>query len=189
LDAANIGEMTMGIEIEKKYKLTEELEETLKQKLQEAGAQYISKEFEENTLFSGGTLDQKNAVLRLRHVDGKAILTYKERYPSDSPIKRQREDETKIENPLALIDILDALGFKPSLVYEKIRETWAMSGTLVTIDQLPFGFFLEIEGEEKSILETENVLGISELPAEMATYPALAAQFGTKEREIILCKF
>ena len=179
----------MGIEIEKKYRLTREQNETVARRLRASGAVHVGDEFEENTLYAGDNLDSSRQVLRLRRVEGKAILTYKERFVSESSIKRHREDETGVEDAQALAEILDALGLKPSLVYEKRRATWHLKDTEVVIDELPFGLFMEIEGEEDLITEVEALLGLAEAQAEMATYPELVRQHGEKRGDVIESRF
>ncbi|MDT4895788.1 MAG: adenylate cyclase, class 2 [Acidobacteriota bacterium] len=179
----------MGIEIEKKYRLTRELRERLITRLQESGATHQGEEFEENTLYAGGNLDSSRQVLRLRRIGSQTILTYKERFTSASAIKHHREDETGVEDAQALADILDALGYKPTMIYEKRRATWLLKGTKIVVDELPFGLFVEIEGEENSITEIEQLLHLGEAEAEMATYPELARQHGEKRGEVIEVRF
>jgi adenylate cyclase class 2 len=179
----------MSVEIEKKYRLTKEERERVLARLREVGAEDCGEEFEENTLYAGGIINLKNSVLRLRRVGGKAILTYKERFPSSSAIKHQREEETWLENAEAMAAILDVLGYKPALVYEKRRATWRVNETEVVVDDLPFGFFMEIEGAEKGIAETEALLELQEVEAEMATYPQLALQHGKRKGEMIEARF
>jgi predicted adenylyl cyclase CyaB len=171
----------MGLEIEKKYRLSREERERLVNSLPEAGAVREGTEFEENTIYIGGNLDPKRSILRVRRVGGEAILTYKERFPNASAIKHQREEETRVEDAETLASILEALGYLPSLVYEKRRETWRLKGALVMIDELPFGLFAEIEGEEKAIEEAERLLRLEDVEAEMATYPQLTAQYGERK--------
>ena len=179
----------MGIEIEKKYRLTRERRERLITRLQESGATHVGEEFEENTLYAGGNLDSSRQVLRLRRIGSRTILTYKERFTSASSIKHHREDETGVEDPQALADILDALGYKPTLVYEKRRSTWLLKGTEIVVDELPFGLFVEIEGEENSITEVEQLLHLDEAETEMATYPELARKHGEKRGDVIEVRF
>jgi adenylate cyclase class 2 len=179
----------MGIEIEKKYRLTRGQHEGLALRLRESGAVYVGEEFEENTLYAGGKLDVSRQALRLRRIDGKAILTYKERSPSQSTVKRYREDETLVEDAEALAKILEALGFKPSLVYEKRRATWQLKGAEIVVDELPFGLFMEIEGEEDCIMEVEQSLGLAEAEAEMATYPELTRKHGEQRGDVIEARF
>src|SRR5438067_4337081 len=179
----------MSIEVEKKYRLTREQHEQLVRRLRESGATAEGEEFEENMLYSGGGLDLSKQVLRLRRAGGRAILTYKERYASSSAIKRQREDETEVADAEALSSILNALGFKPALVYEKRRATWRLANAEIVVDELPFGFFAEIEGEEKSIREVEELLGLADAEAEMATYPELTRRLGVKREDLIEARF
>jgi adenylate cyclase class 2 len=179
----------MGIEIEKKYRLTPGQHERLKHCLRDRGAIDEGEEFEENTLYAGGQLDLRRHVLRLRRAGAKAILTYKERYPSDAAIKHQREDETIVEDAQVMGAILEALGYKPSLVYEKRRRTYRVRDVELVVDELPFGLFMEIEGEEPSIIEIEKLLDLTEVEAEMASYPELADRHGKKRAGLIESRF
>jgi adenylate cyclase class 2 len=179
----------MGTEIEKKYRLSREQRTELLRHLLEIGAVMEGEEFEVNTIYGGGNLDLRRSVLRLRRVGERTVLTYKERFPSSSAIKHQREDETRVEDAGALESILDALGYRPVLVYEKRRLTWRIDDVEAVIDELPFGLFLEIEGEEKSILEVERRLGLEEVEAEMASYPELTARYGRKQDDRVEARF
>ncbi|HEV2914657.1 MAG TPA: class IV adenylate cyclase [Pyrinomonadaceae bacterium] len=172
----------MGIEIEKKYRLTREQYARLLGRLELVKATPVGRELEENTLYAGGALDQSTEVLRLRRVGGRAILTYKRRFASASAIKRHREDETEVKDARALDMILEALGYRPALVYEKRRATWQVAGAEVVLDELPFGLFLEIEGDEQSIREAERLLELADVEAEMETYPALARRYGEQRQ-------
>lgn len=146
-------------------------------------------EFEENIIYTGHGLDPRRAVLRLRKVDGRALLTYKERLPSSSEIKYQTEDETTVGDAGALVSILEALGYHPVLVYEKRRRTWKLPGAEVVLDELPFGLFAEIEGDETSIMEAERRLKLHDAEAEHATYPELTERYGTKTNSVIEARF
>ncbi len=179
----------MGVEIEKKYRLRSERLAALRERLLAVGAEPRGEEFEENTLYAGHNLEQGNRTLRLRRVGDRAVLTFKERFSTISPIKHQREDETRVEDPEALAAILDALGYRPSLVYEKRRETWRVGDAEVVIDQLPFGLFVEIEGDERSIDEAERLLNLQDAEVEHATYPHLTRQHGTKNGDRIEARF
>ena len=179
----------MGVEIEKKYRLGRERQEQLRRRLTELGATNRGRAFETNTLYAGHNLDPRIHVLRLRRAGDRAVLTYKERSPTDSPIKRQREDETAVEDAQALTAILDALGYQPSAVYEKRRETWTFAGAEIVIDELPFGFFVEIEGEEHSIAEAERLLELADVEAEHASYPELTLRHGSRKGEMVEVRF
>jgi adenylate cyclase class 2 len=179
----------MPIEIEKKYRLTREQCEQLKRRLRENSAIAVGEEFEENTLYDGGNLDLSRQVLRLRRVGGRAIITYKERFASTSAVKHQREDETVVEDGQALAAILDALGYRRALIYEKRRATWRLGGAEVLVDELPFGLFAEIEGEENAIFEVEQQLGLADVEAEMASYPQLTRLHGEKRGDVVEARF
>lgn len=180
----------MGIEIEKKYRLSSRAQqENWQQRLLEAGATPGGEEFEENTLYARAGLDISRQVLRLRRIGERAILTYKERFATPSAIKHQREEETAVDNAEALAAILEALGFYPTLIYEKRRATWYLSGTEVVIDELPFGLFAEIEGDEHAIEEVEKLLNLSDTEAEHASYPELTMRHGLRQGEVTEARF
>src|SRR2546430_4661508 len=107
----------MPIEIEKKYRLTREQRRSIERLMRAQGSVPGELEFEENTLYRGGRLDLGGCALRLRRVNGRALLTFKQRFPSKSPIKHQREEETEVADAGALAAILRSLDFRPALVY------------------------------------------------------------------------
>ena len=179
----------MFIEIEKKYRLTARQREEVLLRLPKLGARRKGEEFEVNTLYAGAGLDVGRTVLRLRRIGKRAILTYKERFPTRSDIKQQREDETRVDNPDAMELILEALGFTPGLIYEKRRETWTLGRAEIVIDELPFGLFMEIEGPEENIRDIESKLAIKRLRAEPATYPQLTAKNGKNRDGVIESRF
>ena len=55
-------------------------------------------------------------------------------------------------------EILIAIGFRIQQVYEKWRETFRWKDTILCIDTMPFGNFLEIEGSKDGILEAAAML-------------------------------
>src|SRR6266496_4676843 len=179
----------MSIEIEKKYRLSREQREAVLLRLPQIGSQFASEKFEENIIYEGHSLDTTRTVLRLRRVGNDAILTYKERFPGPSAIKHQREDETQVADPEAMEGILDALGFRPALVYEKRRQSWRLGEAEIVIDELPFGLYMEIEGAEREIETIEITLAIPELAAEESTYPELTRKHGTRRGEVIEARF
>ena len=177
------------VEIEKKYRLTKSQFTTIKRKLEASNAKSIGDEFEENTLYGGSGLDPSRKVLRLRRVGKKGILTYKERYPGRSDIKRQREEETAVADPARTAAILKLLGFTPVLVYEKRRQTWRVSNAELVLDELPFGLYMEIEGSEKAIRSIEKKFDLKALQVEEATYPQLTLRHGKKRAGRVEARF
>lgn len=179
----------MAIEIEKKYSLTADEREKVLRRLNEIGARFEGEDFEENTIFGGGFLNLKSAALRIRKTDAKTILTYKQRQISESAVKQQIEHETEIADAETMRLILENLGYRPALVYEKRRRTWQFNNVEVVLDELPFGLFMEIEGDLSEILAAEKHLEIEDLPAVMETYPLLTERLGERRGELIEARF
>ena len=82
----------MPIEIEKKYRLTSTDRRAIEKRLRELGYKAQPIEFEENTIYCGGNLQFGTRAMRIRRVNGEAILTFKERIPTKSAIKHQKEN-------------------------------------------------------------------------------------------------
>ena len=143
-------------------------------------------EFEENTIYRGGNLEFGKRAMRIRRVNDEAILTFKQRLPTNSPIKHQQESETRVSDAAATHEILLALGFGPALIYEKRRTRWDVGKAKLVIDELPFGLFMEIEASELDIKRIEKLIDGGKLPAVHETYPSLAANFGKKNRKGII---
>lgn len=179
----------MPVEIEKKYRLTKKQRDAIGLRLRRLGASPGDVEFEENTIYRGGRLDLGGCALRLRRVNGRALLTFKQRFPSKSPIKHQREEETEVTDANVMAAILRSLEFRPALVYEKRRVRWNLGNAEIALDELPFGLFMEIEGSEKEIARVEKLLEADALPAVMETYPSLTAQLGIKRGGVIEARF
>ncbi|MFH1656530.1 MAG: hypothetical protein ABH956_02015 [Candidatus Nealsonbacteria bacterium] len=63
-------------------------------------------------------------------------------------------DEIEIEikgNIDTLREMVKLLGFSKEIIFEKIRRNIFNSDSLISFDKLPFGFFVEIEGNPKVI--------------------------------------
>ena len=146
-------------------------------------------EHEENTIYRGGVLERPGCALRLRRVNGRAILTFKQRRPSRSAIKYQQEHEVPVSDAEAMAAILAELNFRPGLVYEKRRTRWQVGSAKVVIDELPFGLFMEIEASVKEIKRVEKLLGADKFPAVMETYPSLTRELGEVQRGVIEARF
>jgi len=84
--------------------------------------------------------------------------------------------------------ILERLGFVPVLIYEKRRETWLTNGVEIVLDELPFGLFMEIEGDEAGIDEVERRLEMH-LNVEHSTYPQLTLKHGEPNGQLIEARF
>lgn len=179
----------MAIETEKKYRIDKKRLVAITAKLAELGAEFASEVFEENYLHRGAVLDERGAVLRLRKIDDTTLLTYKERFKSDTDIKHRIEHETIVADVDAMENIIQCLGYKLSVVYEKHRKTWHLADVEVVLDELPFGLYMEIEGTIEKIEEAEILLGIEDLRPEPRGYPRLTVKFGNLIGEVYESRF
>jgi len=172
----------MAVEIEKKYIIDKKKLVELTAKLGELGAQFSYETFEENYLHRGGLLDLTPAVLRLRKTEAKTTLTYKEKLATDSAFKQQIEFETEVSDVEAMENIIGKLGYKLAIVYEKHRKAWHLGQVEVVLDELPFGYYMEIEGDKEDILTAERLLGAHDLQPEARGYPRLTIKFGKENK-------
>ncbi|MDH5506016.1 MAG: class IV adenylate cyclase [Anaerolineae bacterium] len=127
----------------------------VEQRLQTLGANLsLPRTHETNQLYDtpGRDLAKGRRILRLRQ-DAAARLTYKGPTDNASGASVRTEIETTIGDFSAAQKLLAALGYNLSWVYEKYRATYALDNVLVTLDELPFGCFLEIEGPDSASLQ------------------------------------
>ncbi|MGI8493763.1 MAG: class IV adenylate cyclase [Pyrinomonadaceae bacterium] len=179
----------MAIEIEKKYRLNEDQRGRILKNLKEENATFIRDDFEINEIYGGGILKEMKAVLRIRKTADKTILTFKKRIHNASDIKQQVEHETEVGDAEAMQAIVESLGFKKVVVYEKQRATWKFKNTEVVLDELPFGLFMEIEGQITDIALAEILLDAEDLEAVTETYPQMTLRLGKENGEIIEARF
>ena len=71
-----------------------------------------------------------------------------------------RELEVEVSSFEIMQRILESLGYHVEQVYEKWRETFCLNETEICADTLPFGGFLEIEGEKEAIRSMAGQLGL-----------------------------
>jgi len=179
----------MAIEIEKKYKLTADQTQYVEDELASVAANFVGEDFEENTIYGGGILDEQLAILRIRTTEKKTTMTYKRRIQNPSDAKHQIEHESEISDRASVAAIFSELGFSPRIVYEKRRKTWKIRNTEVVLDELPFGRYMEIEGSITEIKEAEMILGIEDFEVEQETYPRLTVRLGTNNGSVVEARF
>ena len=106
----------MAIETEKKYRLTIEQREEVLASLEDLNAEFIREEFEVNLLYGGGILEEEKALLRIRKIDDKTILTYKKQIKNEFGVKQHQEFETEVSEGDEIEKIIKALGFELGMV-------------------------------------------------------------------------
>ncbi len=179
----------MAIETERKYCLDKRRLVQLAARLGDLGAVFSYETFEENYLHRGGVLDELNAVLRLRKTAERTVLTYKEKVSTENDFKHQIEFETEVSDVEAMESIIEKLGYRLAVVYEKHRKAWHLGDVEVVLDELPFGYYMEIEGTIENILEAERLLEVEDLEPEPRGYPRLTLKFGTEIDGVMESRF
>lgn len=121
--------------------------------------------FERNARYDlpDGSLTAKGVVLRLRQ-DSRARLTYKEAGTLSDGVMSRFEAEIEVSDFGTMETILLRLGYVFAFAYEKYRTTYALNGCEVTLDEMPFGAFVEIEGERSAILDVLRTLQLENAP-------------------------
>lgn len=109
--------------------------------------------FERNLRFDNtdGDISSAKQTLRLRQ-DSRVFITFKGPSQSKSVAMRQ-EIEIEANDFDAAWHLLDALGYHVYVTYEKFRTTYQYLDCIVTLDELPYGTFIEIEGPSEFSLK------------------------------------
>lgn len=126
----------------------------LKGKLEISGAKLIEARLHEINLrfdLPDGELTRKAQVLRLRQ-DTAARMTYKGPGETIDGVHARREIEFTVGDFQSAQLLLESLGYQVSLMYEKYRTTYSLDGLQVTLDEMPYGNFSEIEGTDTSAI-------------------------------------
>ena len=173
----------MPLEIEIKLKIDHLA--PVRDRLVQLGATRIGERLETNIFFdtTDRSLLAADCGLRLRrHHDiqtgaEKLIVTFKGPR-SEGPIKTREEIEVCVDNLDSTMELLERLGYKSSLSFEKRRETWKLDKCLVELDTMPeLGSFVEIEcPAQNEVLKIRQKLGLDHVPPVFPTYADLVAR-------------
>jgi adenylate cyclase class 2 len=125
----------------------------VKSRLEALGASLIQERIlEQNIRFDlpGAPLRAQGRVLRLRR-DTDARLTYKCASQRTDGVLSREDVEFTVESFEKAKRFLEALGYQTLVYYEKYRATYELAPSQgfihVMLDELPYGDFVEIEGE------------------------------------------
>ena len=123
---------------------------------------------------ANGELQREFKVLRLRK-DSEAKLTFKgPNLENSEGVLRRKELEFSVGDFDTAKEFLEVLGFRTVAFYEKFRTIFELNGAHVMLDELPYGSFVEIEGEDTDILaQNATLLGLQWDLAVKAGYLAL----------------
>jgi adenylate cyclase class 2 len=121
---------------------------------------------------ASGDLMRAGRVLRLRK-DDLVRLTYKDNSQNIKGALSRREIEFIANDFDSAKQFIEALGYEVVFIYEKYRTTYEYKGTHIMLDELPYGNFIEIEGELETLRPIANELQLDWDKAIPASYHAL----------------
>ena len=155
-------------------------------RLHELEARLIQRRILETNLrfdLPDGSLRSEGRVLRLRR-DTEARFTYKGPSTNEQGILSRTEIEFTVGDFEKAKEFMEALGYQKLLYYDKYRTTYALQTSEVSetsevfvhvmLDELPYGNFVEIEGESSEMIrEVANQLNLNWDAAIGTSYTAL----------------
>jgi len=152
--------------------------------LEALGAIQISpRTYEMNLRFDtpAGTLSAQACVLRLRR-DAESRLTFKGPTFGQDGIAQREEIEFAVGDFDAAKRFLEALGYELVATYEKYRITYKLDELYIMLDEMPYGNFIEIEGEDfDDIRHAAEKLSLRWDAAVNMSYLAIFSYLQTKE--------
>lgn len=138
--------------------------------------------FESNLRFDFPDYDLRDSgrVLRLRQ-DAEAHLTYKGQSKLIDGVRSRVELEFTISDLETARKVLEALGYVQIAVYEKYRTEYELDNCHVMLDELPYGKFVEIEGDDTvAIRKATADLGLNFEAAIAESYLGIFEKFCQK---------
>ncbi len=154
--------------------------------LRRNGAVFLGGALEKTIRFDTENLDyeRKGKFIRVRSGFSNTITLKEKIKNADSGVRARKETEFEIEDISKMEYILKTLGLTYTRTMEKYRQHWRLGECDVTLDELPFGVFMEIEGEEKEISKTCNILKLDESKKILDTYWDLWAKI-SDDKDIV----
>jgi adenylate cyclase, class 2 len=144
-------------------------------RLQELEAELaVPRVYERNVRYENQAKDltHQGIVVRLRQ-DNRVRLTYKGPSQFGGDVRTRFEAEVEVNDFNTMETILEKLGYTPYMVYEKYRTTYLLDGAEVVLDELPYGNFVEIEGDEATINSLLEKLNLQDAPRPVGSYAVL----------------
>lgn len=177
----------MNTEIEVKFRLDDPGQ--MRQRILQAGGQALGAVLEDNIYFDtpAARLRQADSGLRIRTAVGpdgrrQTTLTYKGPRLAKELSVRPEENlhATSAESAQAMVE---ALGYKPIVRFQKRRESFGLGPARIELDQLPrLGFFMEIEApDEPAVQQARRLLGLENAQPIKPTYLAMVMELLASE--------
>lgn len=142
----------MDKEIEVKFLLRDQA--PILRKIAELGLTCVQERvYEKNLRFDlpDGHLISRKQVLRLRQ-DNQSRLTFKGPGVLEEDVLLRKEIEVVVSDFEGTKRLLEALGYQVVMMYEKYRANYQMDNLVISVDEMPFGLFVELEGESPAQL-------------------------------------
>lgn len=153
--------------------------EKLEARLQKLGARQVQPRVHEVNLrfdTQQGDLARAYQVLRLRR-DQNNRLTYKGPSKFQDGVRVREEIEFQVSDFEAARAFLEALGYQVSMMYEKYRAAYELDEVEITLDEMPYGDFAELEGPDPQVIQQVNQrLGLDWEARSDASYTVLFDQ-------------
>jgi adenylate cyclase class 2 len=152
--------------------------DSVRAQLESAGATLDSpRVYERNVRYenAAGTLSAQGIVVRLRQ-DSRVRLTYKDGGAITEGVVSRTEIEVEVSDFAAMELLLGKLGYHPHLTYEKYRTTYSLDGAEIVLDELPYGTFVEIEGDKATIESVIKRIGLASAARYAGSYVTLFEQ-------------
>lgn len=149
--------------------------ELIQIRLERLGANLVApRVYERNVRYENAakTLTSDGVVVRLRQ-DTRTRLTYKEGNTAEEGVTTRTEVEVEVSDFAAMEMILGKLGYHPHMIYEKYRTTYTLNDVEVVLDEMPYGNFVEIEGDKEHIERMIKHLDLSSAGRYVESYAAL----------------
>ena len=124
---------------------------------------------------AGDELANSGRLLRLRRRGEEFLLTFKGPYEQGLGVKARPEVQTPVADGEAMRSLLEELGYRVALRYQKYRTLYrcplsGCEGVALSLDETPIGDFLEVEGDPEQIHRCVAALGFSRQAYETRSY-------------------
>ncbi len=164
--------------IENEIKLRIENPALVRNALKHLGADYSTTETQSDTYFAreNGVEGENIRVRAVSSSEGEhyGYLTYKSPLDTEAKFLKRDEHQTRVDDPSATLTILESLGYKVVDRITKIRELYHLGRLEIALDYVEgLGHFIEVEGDDTSIMSVVSILGLQAANHINKSYSAL----------------
>lgn len=125
---------------------------------------------------------------RIKYLDamgGEVIFGLKRTVSEETKYFERREIDIRSKDVSIIGDLRDMmkqLGFTREIIFEKKRKEIQKKDIVISCDQLPFGYFVEFEGEPSAIEHYIRVYNLMEQPRFTKSYLGLWEDYKTSHK-------